>query len=227
MFDVTIHTHLFLEQNILLLIHYVVSCQSLDVIFYTHVYGTILFLPMHCILSQFIHSFMAQYSFCRYIMSYLINSLRSNFIQLMAQCHFCKYINFCHILPTVRDFIHILQQIYSISADTFCQVLSIVWCHILYTSSWHNIICWYIIILLLYLVNCSTSHFINTFRDRNKEKFLHVRRTCDHVRLTCPPIFSHVHKIMHRSTQNYKFCKTGTILNYFKIQQIVGRCCFM
>ena len=64
-------------------------------------------------------------------------------------------------------------------------------------------------------------------RDRNKEKFLHVRRTCDHVRLTCPPIFSHVQKIMHRSTQNYKFCKTGTILNYFKIQQIVGRCCFM
>ena len=64
-------------------------------------------------------------------------------------------------------------------------------------------------------------------RDRNKEKFLHVRRTCDHVRLTCPPIFSHVQKIMHRSTQNYKFRKTGTILNYFKIQQIVGRCCFM
>ena len=64
-------------------------------------------------------------------------------------------------------------------------------------------------------------------RDRNKDKFLHVRRTCDHVRLTCPPIFSHVQKIMHRSTQNYKFRKTGTILNYFKIQQIVGRCCFM
>ena len=64
-------------------------------------------------------------------------------------------------------------------------------------------------------------------RERNKEKFLHVRRTCDHVRLTCPPIFSHVQKIMHRSTQNHKFRKTGTILNYFKIQQIVGRCCFM
>ena len=48
-------------------------------------------------------------------------------------------------------------------------------------------------------------------RDRNKEKCLHVRRTCDHVRLTCPPIFSHVQKIMHRSTQNYKFRKTGTI----------------
>ena len=64
-------------------------------------------------------------------------------------------------------------------------------------------------------------------RDRNKEKILHVRRTCDHVRLTCPPIFSHAQKIMHRSTQNYKFRKTGTILNYFKIQQIVGRCCFM
>ena len=64
-------------------------------------------------------------------------------------------------------------------------------------------------------------------RDRNKEKILHVRRTCDHVRLTCPPICSHVQKIMHRSTQNYKFRKTGTILNYFKIQQIVGRCCFM
>ena len=145
MFDVTIHTHLFLEQNILLLIHYVVSCQSLDVIFYTHVYGTILFLPMHCILSQFIHSFMAQYSFCRYIMSYLINSLRSNFIQLMAQCHFCKYINFCHILPTVRDFIHILQQIYSISADTFCQVLSIFVCQFFHVS----------------LVNCLMSHFIH------------------------------------------------------------------
>ena len=54
------------------------------------------------------------------------------------------------------------------------------------------------------------------YRDRNKEKFLHVRRTCDHVRLTCPPIFSHVQKIMHRSTQNYKFRKTGTILNYSK-----------
>ena len=27
-------------------------------------------------------------------------------------------------------------------------------------------------------------------RDRNKEKFLLVRRTSDHVRLTCPPIFS-------------------------------------
>ena len=54
------------------------------------------------------------------------------------------------------------------------------------------------------------------FRDRNKEKFLHVRRTCGHVRLTCPPIFSHVQKIMHRSTQNYKFRKTGTILNYSK-----------
>ena len=67
----------------------------------------------------------------------------------------------------------------------------------------------------------------SVFRDRNKETFLHVRRTCDHVRLTCPPIFSHVQKIMHRSTQNYKFRKTGTILNYFKIQQIVGRCCFM
>ena len=64
-------------------------------------------------------------------------------------------------------------------------------------------------------------------RDRNKEKILHVRWTCDHVRLTCPPIFSHAQKIMHRSTQNYKFRKTGTILNYFKIQQIVGRCCFM
>ena len=60
-------------------------------------------------------------------------------------------------------------------------------------------------------------------RDRNMEKFLHVRRTCDHVRLTCPPIFSLVQKIM----QDYKFRKTGTILNYFKIQQIVGRCCFM
>ena len=60
------------------------------------------------------------------------------------------------------------------------------------------------------------SHAINTTavvpRDRNKEKCLHVRRTCDHVRLTCPPIFSLVQKIMHRSTQNYKFRKTGTII---------------
>ena len=62
-----------------------------------------------------------------------------------------------------------------------------------------------------------------------RKTILRVRRTCDHVRLTCPPIFSLVQKIMHRSTQNYKFRKTGTILNYFKIKQIVGlgRCCFM
>ena len=62
---------------------------------------------------------------------------------------------------------------------------------------------------------------VPSYRDRNKEKFLLVRRTCDHVRLTCPPICSLVQKIMHRSTQNYKFRKTGTILNYFKIKQIL------
>ena len=42
-------------------------------------------------------------------------------------------------------------------------------------------------------------------RDGNKEKFLHVRRTCDHVRLTCPPIFSHVQKscIVQRRTTSF------------------------
>ena len=44
-------------------------------------------------------------------------------------------------------------------------------------------------------------------RDRNKEKCLHLH-------------FSLVQKIMHRSTQNYKFRKAGTILIYFKIKQI-------
>ena len=39
-------------------------------------------------------------------------------------------------------------------------------------------------------------------RDRNKEKVLLVRRTSDHVRLTCPPIFSLVQNIVHQSTQN-------------------------
>ena len=46
------------------------------------------------------------------------------------------------------------------------------------------------------------------YRDRNKEKFPLVRRTSDHVRLTCPSIFSLVQKIVHRSTQNYKFRKS-------------------
>ena len=51
----------------------------------------------------------------------------------------------------------------------------------------------------------------------------HVTMSDWHVR----QFFHMSKKIMHRSTQNYKFRKTGTILNYFKIQQIVGRCCFM
>ena len=39
------------------------------------------------------------------------------------------------------------------------------------------------------------------FRDRNKENCLLVRRTSDLVRLTCPPIFSLIQKIVHRVSQ--------------------------
>ena len=42
-------------------------------------------------------------------------------------------------------------------------------------------------------------------RDINKGKKLLVCRTSDRIRMTCPPTFSLVQKIMHRSTQNYKF----------------------
>ena len=47
----------------------------------------------------------------------------------------------------------------------------------------------------------------HTSRDRNKEKFLHVRRTCDHVRLTCPPILSLVQKSCIDQRRTTSFAK--------------------
>ena len=71
-------------------------------------------------------------------------------------------------------------------------------------------------------------------RDRNKEKcplvrrtsdhVRLVRRTSDHVRLTCPPIFSLVQKIVHRSTQNYKFRqKTSTMIKQSQLFHATAR----
>ena len=59
-------------------------------------------------------------------------------------------------------------------------------------------------------IDCHHSHVLAScvsIRDRNKEKSPLVCRTSDRVRLSCPPIFSLVQKIVHRSTQNYKFRK--------------------